>query len=512
MQRRFLHVRLPHPGIDRLRAARPELRDRPIALAAPCGRRRVVSVCDAAAARAGIHPDQPLAHARALQQGIVFASLDPAADIRFLTRLAQDCRRFTPLVGLDPAVAAGEGGLYLDVTGCCHLFHGEEGLLDALRTTLQARRLSARLALADTPGAAWAWSSAGAPASPILPPGTARRKLRPLPVQALRLPTATATQLEQVGIASIGALADLPRPSVAARFGQSAADRLDQAFGHAAEPLDFLPWRPPLAAETNFSPALATREGLQASVRHLVRRVAGRLQAERLAARRLRLTAHRLDGSRERIEVGTSKPGRNPAHLDSLFAPGVERLDPGIGIERLRLCATHIEAFNEAAQALGLPGAAPADKPAEGFAALIDRLCNRLGRRSVVWPVLQATHAPREQLRPVPAAEHPNGVPPFPDWPEMPERPLRLFSRPEPLRPAEPCPAGARRPPNAFVWRGRLWKIAQAGEAERIAAPWWRETEERGCDRFRVEDVEGRRFWIARNEADGAWTVEGLFG
>jgi protein ImuB len=45
------------------------------------------------------------------------------ADRTWLERLADGCIRYTPMVALD-----APGGLILDVTGCAHLFGGEEGL------------------------------------------------------------------------------------------------------------------------------------------------------------------------------------------------------------------------------------------------------------------------------------------------------------------------------------------------------------------------------------------------
>ena len=49
---------------------------------------------------------------------------DEAADAKTLDDIADWCDRFTPLVALDPP-----HGLYLDITGCAHLFGGEAALL-----------------------------------------------------------------------------------------------------------------------------------------------------------------------------------------------------------------------------------------------------------------------------------------------------------------------------------------------------------------------------------------------
>lgn len=53
---------------------------------------------------------------------------------------------------------------------------------------------------------------------------------------------------------------------------------------------------------------------------------------------------------------------------------------------------------------------------------------------------------------------------------------------------------------------------------ERIAAEWWRRRDNKGLTRdyYRVEDVQGRRYWLFRHglydEKDGPrWYIHGLF-
>ncbi len=515
MRRRILHVRLPHPGLDRLASARPEFRDHPLAVTADLRGKPFILARNPDAARADIKPGQLLANARAIQPNLIAIRLDPPADACFLEDLAKRCRRFTPWTGLDSMAPPGSGGLFLDVTGCCHLFGGEAELLQAVTCSLADWRLTARLALADTSGAAWAWSLAGDPGAPIVAPGAQERVLRPLPVHALRLPAATAAQLERLGLTTIGTLADMPRASIAARFGSPILERFDQAMGQRPEPIEALPWQAPMAAQLDFVPALATADGVQASLGILLMRLAKRLRNERLGARRLRLSILRLDGSRERIEIGTSRPSRDPTHLGSLFAPRMEQVDPRLGIERMRLHAPETEPYDGEALAFSEPGASRPGDPGQDCSGLIDRLASRLGRKNVAWAMLRPAHSPREQVLRVPATDSPDGVPAPEGWPDAPERPLRLFARPEPLEPAGPVEAGSAAsatPPRSFAWRGRLWRLAHAGEAERIAAPWWRKTAERSCDRFRVEDPAGRRLWLARDAENGQWRVEGLFG
>ncbi|MEE9209460.1 MAG: hypothetical protein V3U23_03325, partial [Kiloniellales bacterium] len=179
------------------------------------GRLRLAAV-DAAAERAGLSPGLPLAGARALVPELETAPYDPAGDAQALARLVEWCGRYTPWVAVDGSGCdfGGAAGILLDVTGCSHFFgaagagaegfggadaSGEDSLLADLVTRLARLGFSARAALAESPGAAWALArfAALAPGRPwtVVPPGAARAALAPLPPAALRLPPATVELL-----------------------------------------------------------------------------------------------------------------------------------------------------------------------------------------------------------------------------------------------------------------------------------------------------------------------------
>ncbi len=97
-----------------------------------------------------------------------------------------------------------------------------------------------------------------------------------------------------------------------------------------------------------------------------------------------------------------------------------------------------------------------------------------------------------------------------------PARPLRLLDYPEPAEAVAEVPDG---PPLRFRWRRVTHLVLRAEGPERIAAPWWREDDLSPTrDYFRVETVEGHRFWLFRAGLYGtgphlpAWYVHGQFG
>src|SRR5690606_16380553 len=97
----------------------------------------------------GLRRGMGLADARAMHPRIEVIEADPAADARLLAGLADWCDRYTPLVALD-----GRDGLFLDITGCAHLFGGEHALAADLLDRLLRHGFDARAGLAATPGAA----------------------------------------------------------------------------------------------------------------------------------------------------------------------------------------------------------------------------------------------------------------------------------------------------------------------------------------------------------------------
>ena len=71
-------------------------------------------------------------------------------------------------------------------------------------------------------------------------------------------------------------------------------------------------------------------------------------------------------------------------------------------------------------------------------------------------------------------------------------------------------------PPLHFSWRRKKHVVALAEGPERIAPEWWRTEEATARDYYRIEDKEGRRFWLFRSgnygeEKSPRWFVHGVF-
>ena len=473
--------------------------------------RRVVTAVSAAAAMEGIAPGMGLADARALDPALLVEEADFIADAAALAKLAEWCDRFSPWV-----TPCGTDGVLLDVTGCAHLFGDEAGLARQAVVRLTRQGIEARAAIADTPGAAWALSRFGSGAALTVPRGSVQQALADLPVAALRLEPEIVALLERLGLQHIGELYPLPRAALTARCGESVAIRLDQALGLAAEPLSPLAPKPLLWSRRSCPEPIVTAEAIAAVVRELLQHLTRRLAEDGLGARRLRLTAYRIDGRIERIAIGTAFPSRDTRHLWRLFEEKLERIDPGLGIEDLVLTAESVESL--AAAQLGLDGEAAHGDSAD-LAALVDRLANRLGMRALARPVLRESHIPERAVRFVAPLE---GGRMATCWNPAQQRPIRLLPRPEPIEAMAPIPDD---PPRLFRWRQRAHRVRAADGPERVAPEWWRQDSKTGSgdsmpesrDYYRVEDEEGRRFWLYRAgfyrpDIAPRWFLHGFFG
>lgn len=516
MARRILSLWFTRLPTDRMAQQSPDLRDRPLALVGADRGRLVLQSVNLAAEQAGVLAGCRLADARALLPDLEVRDADPAGDRATLLMLADWCDRYSPWVALDDT-----DGLALDITGGSHLFGGDMGLLRDVTQRLDQAGLAVRAALADSPAAAWALARFGSRHRLVSPPGGQRALLDPLPMAALRLDHTVVDGLAAVGLRRVADLHAIPRATLVARFGPLPARRLDQALGWLDDPLS--PRRPAARHEERlaFADAIATAPALGRATSHLLDRLCAGLEQAGTGARHLTLTAHRIDRKpdepAQRIKIGTGRPVRTPAPLFRLFAQKLERLTPGPGFEVLVLSADVVESLGARQLALtesrvtesGVTGNGGAGNT-EDLVDLVDRLGNRLGDMAVRELKPRSSWLPERAVAPVELANPPR--PPLLLWPIDRPRPIRLLARPEPIAVMAPVPDD---PPVMFHWRGIAHRIRRAEGPERIAAEWWRHDGE-PRDYYRVEDGEGRRFWVYRlglyrPEEPAPWFLHGFF-
>src|SRR5271167_1931057 len=428
--RRVMYLWLPRWPIDRLhlshrRNSGAPAEEIPFATVVDAAGRRLLAAVNPAATAAGLAPGMPLADALSFLPGLATAAAEPAEDAAALRRLAEWCGRYSPWTAPD-----GTDGVRIEITGSAHLWGGERALAADLRARLDRLRITARIAIADTLGAAWAMARfAEAERDPfILPPENFRAALAPLPMEALRLDPATAQGLRRVGLKRVGDLYPMPRDALARRFGESVVQRLDQALDDRPEPLSPLGEAPTRRVRLSFAEPIADPADLLRAAERLVADLVPRLAREGIGARRLDLAFHRVDGRVERIRLGTARPSRDPRHLAALFKERLDTIDPGLGVEDMILAAFAVEPLP--AEQLGFAGSPDAGATA-GAAPLIDRLGNKLGIAALYRLEPRESHIPERASMRMPVGAGPS--PPAAWVSGKPPRPIRLFEPPEPV-------------------------------------------------------------------------------
>ena len=350
------------------------------------------------------------------------------------------------------------------------------------------------------------------------------RALADLPVAALRLDADVLTVLRRLGLKRLGDLAGITDDAADPTAGRDALQRrfrnrkspaanplvrLDQLLGSVPEPLlPVVPQAMPLVQRRLMEP-IRHRSLLDTVLADLAADMARELEGRGEGARRLELGLWRVDGEVlvRRLEFAAAT--REASHTTRLFATRLDDVEAGFGIETVRLRTSW-------AEPLDIPQAdieQAAERHGTSLNACIDRLTVRLGATAVSRPVSRASHLPeRSQVwmsaSDISSSSHKTF--------SAGSRPLKLMDRAEKVAVLYATPDGL---PQRFRWRGEVREIARVEGPERIAPDWWRERSTvRLRDYYRIEDTQGRRYWIYRHgiAGDGRgglpdWYLHGLY-
>ncbi|WP_338468528.1 DNA polymerase Y family protein [Novosphingobium sp. ZN18A2] len=469
-----------------------------------------LAAVDARARALGLAPGLGLADARARHPDLAIAKWNEEADRHWLDRLARRCIGWSPLVTAMPPDA-----IVLDIAGAGHLFGGETRLATQAEETFVGTGMTVRIACADTAEAALALAC-HAP----LPVRDEYDAIRALPIAALGLEPDGSTALRRAGLRTVGDVAARPAASIAARFGAEAIIALRRLTGEEQAPIPALSQPEPLRFQRRFAEPVSHRSAIANCFLELLREAAQVLEERGLGGRAFLLVLERSDGARQRLEIETGRPTRDPAPVLRLFderiAALADPLDPGFGYDRIVLHVGVTEPLAPAQPALD-----GEERAGAALCDLVDRLSTRLGADALQRLEPGDSHIPEQAQLAFPAIRVRAPVRwPAPPPDEPPMRPLFLFDPPQPIEVIAEVPDG---PPHRFRWRRKLHEVRLYEGPERIAAEWWRrkggEHPGKGGmtrDYYRVEDVRGRRYWVFRHglyeeKPDPRWYLHGLF-
>ena len=499
MARRFVSIWFRNLATDWFSLGQPHLRNVPFVLRAPSHGRMVIVAANIKAKCKGVQEGMVLADARAFIPDLEVLDNKPDLTVKLLRRLAEWCIRFTPIVAVDPP-----DGLFFDATGCSHLWGGDGPYLAEIIKRLNDRGYAVGASIADTPGVAWALARFGS-GSMVVQGNQQLEALLSLPPEALRLEPMTVERLHKLGLHQIRQFISMPRVSLRRRFGTHMLHQIDKALGAVVEALE--PVQPPETYQERLPcmEPILTATGIQIALQELLKTLCRRLQQDQMGLRSAVFKGYRVDGQTVAVKIITNRPTHNVNHLLKLFEIKITTIDPALGIELFILEAPKVEDHLPRQEKMW-EGSGGLDDVR--VSELIDRLVSKISVKAIQRFVPDERYWPERSYKPASSLLEK----PVTEWRKDKLRPLQLLPKPEPIDVTAPIPDY---PPMLFRYKGKIHKIVKADGPERIEQEWWLQQGQHR-DYYRVEDEEGRRYWLFRlghyHDKTYQWFLHGFFG
>lgn len=499
MCKRFVAIWFRHLKTDWMVRRNPALKNMPFVIVFPDhGRMKITEVSVVAKAK-GIEAGMILADAKIILPELQVFDDTPGRSDKLLANLGLWCICYTPITTVDPP-----NGLILDVSGCTHLWGGEEAYLKDILKKLRNAGYHVRAAMADTIGTAWAVCRFGK-IKAIIKSGEQAEALMSLPPTALRLEIDTLERLQKLGLYQVSSFIGMQRSALRRRFGQQLLHRLDQALGNEEE---FIQPLQPVEAYQERLPCIEpiqTNTGIEIALQKLLEILCKRLHKEGKGIRTAEFKGYRMDNKIEQISISTNHPSHNVSHLFKLFELNICTIEPGLGIELFILEASKVEDKLPLQDSLW---SANNNLESKELAELLDNIESRFGSNTIHRYLPGKHHLPENAVKLAATLKEKPGL----LWRNDKPRPIQLLQEPQTIQVTAPVPDY---PPMNFRYKGKLHIVKKADGPERIEPEWWLK-KELLRDYYTVEDEEGKRYWLFRaGHYDGgknpSWYIHGFF-
>lgn len=501
MPKRYVSIWFRHLLTDWLAIRRPEIKDSSYVFAVLTHGRMIITAVNPLAEKFGVEKGMLVADAKAICPALEVINDKPGRPRNLLRGLGEWCIRYSPTVAIDEFSL---DGLFMEISGCPHLWGGEREYLKEIVSRLKSKGYSVRLSIADTPGAAWAIARFGK-ITPLIPVGEHIEAIQALPPEALRLEAGMLAKLQKLGFYKIKSFMSMPRAVLRRRFGEAFLLRFAQALGTDDEVIK--PLQLPLLFQERLPclEPIRTRTGIEIAIKRLLEGLCFKLQKEGKGLRTGILTGYRIDGKVIRMSIGTSSATHSVSHLFKLFELKIEQIRPALGIELFVLEATKVDDIAASQEAIW------SDKPGindKSVIQLLDRVTGKVGPNVIHRYVPDTHYWPERSLKKTLSITEL----PVTDWPTDKPRPTEILSCPESVEVMALIPD---HPPKFFIYKNTKHRILKADGPERIEPEWWMDKSEHR-DYYQVEDEEGQRYWLFRlghcsAESKYQWFIHGFF-
>src|SRR5436190_938006 len=393
------------PLAARLRSE-PELLSEALAIVEGNGSTAHLVAATRRARTKGIRAGMTLAQARSILPKLIARARDAECERTAQEALLEVAETFSPRVE-----DAGDGFVFIDVSGMGRHFASEKDLGDAALRACDNIGLPARFGLAASKLAARV--AAEQPKSPtIVDAGHEAEFLAPLPLARLTPQLDAASTLQRWGISSIGELAQLPESEIAARLGE-----LGRELHYAARGVDPRPLIPP-ALPPEFREGMELEWPLVALEPFLfiasnaLDRLSKRMEFQGFACKRLEFTLTLEPDGYDARSLDLPAPTRDVKTTFTLMPLDSEQRPPGAPVVGFTFTA-HPDRPRRAQLSLFGPAALSPEKLATTIARLVSMLGDgRVGMPMTVDGFLPERHAvgdfspppPPDTRRPPPRA------------------------------------------------------------------------------------------------------------
>jgi len=484
------------PLAARLRSE-PDLLQEAVVIVDGNGNHAHVVAATRRARKKGIHPGLSLPQARSVLPKLIARGRDAACERTAQEALLEAAEMLSPRLE-----DAGDGVVFVDVTGTERHFATEEELGRSAIRAIEAVGLPARAGIAASKLAARI--AAELPKTPtVVPPGEEMRFLAPLPLARLSPELEAAAMLERFGLKSIGDLARLPENEIASRLGEIGRQLHFAARGIDPRPLIPRPIPPAFREGMELEWPLVSLEPFLFIASAAFDRLRQRMESQGFSCTRIELNLTlEPDGYDARV-LDLPAPTRDAKTILTLLRLDLEKRPPGAPVIGFTLVA-HPDRPRRAQLSLFGPTALSPDK----LATTIARLISMLGEERAGMPVTVDGHLPeRHSLAPF-------SPPPPPDTRREPPR-ARGLLMPRLFRPPLPVDVTAEGNRIASI-RGETiaGNVRVCSGPWHIEEGWWRDAPAER-EYWDVELWEGGIYRVYRSEGEQEgkeWFVDARFG
>jgi DNA polymerase-4 len=383
--RRIMHIDMDAYFASLEQAKNPLLANRPVVVGSSPGQRGVVSTASYEARVYGIRSGMSSTQAGRLCPDAVFIGVDAGHYTSTSSGLLQIFEFYSPrveVVSIDEA--------FIDITGCSHLFGGEELLATHLK-----RSIKDQLSLTCSIGIAPSKIMAKLASTVFKPDGLTILTREDIPAIVYPLPVGklwgvgpvTVKALNAMGIKSIGQLASTDIPDLRRCFGKygEMLGRLARGEGNSEiQPFDQQPDEKSVGHERTFARDIGNMDYLKATLNYLADLVGRRLRRLDFAGRTITLKYRFADfethSRRTTIDAHTNDTTRIYSVACTLMK---QALPPGRKVRLLGISLSHLTHPGRTHDQLDMFSRRPPLKTTRKIDDLVDTIRNRFGERAI---------------------------------------------------------------------------------------------------------------------------------